>query len=122
MLAWPKNMTRLLTSVFDNYLHEYLDLWGNYTVLIDLYSKLLPKNHFGTEILLKNKGRRGTIIGNLGLSYFYSGKTNKAIEYYEQAIKIYKVVEDGQGEGNQLANLGVAYSYLGEDRKINRVS
>ena len=103
--------------IFDNNLYEYLDLWGNYTVLIDLYSKLLPENHFGIEILLKNKGNYGGILGNIGLVYHYLGKMRKAIEYYEQALKIAQEMENRRIEGSTLGNLGRVYSDLGEPRK-----
>ena len=41
----------------------------------------------------------------------------KAIEYYEQALKISRETGDRRGEGNHLGNLGLAYSDLGEPRK-----
>ena len=41
----------------------------------------------------------------------------KAIEYYEQALKISKEIGDKRGDGNSLGNLGLAYSQLGETRK-----
>ena len=103
--------------IFDKNLHEYLDLWGNYTVLVDLYSKLLPDDHFGTEILLKDKRNHGIVLGNLGLAYRDLGETRKAIEYYKQALKIAKEIGDRQNEGIWLGNLGSAYSDLGETRK-----
>ncbi|MGE5457201.1 MAG: hypothetical protein ACM3RX_02485, partial [Methanococcaceae archaeon] len=55
--------------IFDNNLHECLDLWGNYTLLIDLYSKLLPEDHFGENILLEDKESYGIVLGNLGSAY-----------------------------------------------------
>ena len=103
--------------IFDNNLHEYLDLWGNYTVLIDLYSKLLPENHFGDEILLKNRQVHGVILKNLGIAYRILGETRKGIEYYEQAMKIAREIGDRKGESANLGNLGNAYSDLGEPKK-----
>ena len=80
--------------IFDNNLYEYLDLWGNYTVLVDLYSKLLPEDHFWEEILLKDKGNHGKILGNLGVAYSDLGEPRKAIEYYEQALVIAREIGD----------------------------
>jgi tetratricopeptide (TPR) repeat protein len=102
--------------IFDNNLHEYLDLWGNYTVLIDLYSKLLPKNYFGKETLLRDN-RNGITLGNLGLAYSGLGENRKAIEYYEQALKISREIGDRKKEGIWLGDLGNAYRDLGETRK-----
>lgn len=112
-----KEYDQAFNIIFSNNLHEYLDLWGNYTVLIDLYSKLLPKNQLGNEILLKNKRDHSAILGNLGVAYYYLGESRKAIEYYEQALKISREIRDKGGEGNNLGNLGSAYSDLGEYRK-----
>lgn len=53
----------------------------------------------------------------LGIVYHHLGELRKAIEYYEQALKIAQEIGDRQGEGNQLGNLGIAYKNLGEPRK-----
>ncbi len=103
--------------IFDNNLYIYLYLWGNNTILIDIYSKLLPDNHFGTEILLKNKGKHGVILRNLGNVYWVMGETRKAIEYHEKAFKIAQEIGDRLNEGNQLGNLGNVYKDMGETRK-----
>ena len=57
------------------------------------------------------------VFGHLGLTYQQLGYVRKAIEYYEQALKISKEIGDRRGEGNRLGNLGIAYSELGEPRK-----
>ncbi|MDW5552019.1 tetratricopeptide repeat protein [Methanosarcina sp.] len=135
--------------IFDNNLYEYLDLWGNYTVLIDLFSKLLLKNSFGKENLQKEKetnstiykvfinfysklspknyfitkifqkdGRyNSTVFGHLGLIYNDLGEYRKAIEYYEQALKISREIGDRRAEGTWIGNMGNAYSDMGEPRK-----
>ncbi len=43
----------------------------------------------------------------------------KAIDYYEQALKIAREIGDIRGEGNWLGNLGLAYSDLGDAEKSN---
>ena len=45
------------------------------------------------------------------------GEIRKAIEYYEEALKISRVIGDMRSEGNHLSNLGSATSVLGEARK-----
>ena len=52
-----------------------------------------------------------------GIAYSDLGEPKKAIEYYEQALKISREIGDRRGEGNDLGNLGIAYSDLGEPRK-----
>lgn len=103
--------------IFENNLHNCLNLWGNYTLLVDLYSKLLPEDHFGNDVLLKDKEKHGVIIGHMGIAYNHLGKQRKAIEYQEQALKIAQEIGNRDGECVILGNMGLIYSYLGEQRK-----
>jgi tetratricopeptide (TPR) repeat protein len=98
-------------------LHSFLDLWGNQITLIEIYEKLLPKDHFKAEPIVKDKQVHGSILGNLGLAYSALGDSKKAIEYYEQALKIDLEIGDRRGEGADLGNLGLAYSDLGDAKK-----
>ncbi|MCO5382645.1 MAG: tetratricopeptide repeat protein [Methanosarcina barkeri] len=41
----------------------------------------------------------------------------KAIEYYEQALKIDQEIGYRRGEGIELGNMGIEYRILGEPRK-----
>ena len=41
-----------------------------------------------------------------GSAYSDLGEPRKAIEYYEQALKISREIGDRRGEGNHLGNLG----------------
>ncbi|HII02044.1 TPA: tetratricopeptide repeat protein [Methanosarcinaceae archaeon] len=102
--------------IYRSGLHQLLDIWGNYTTLVELYNRLLPVDPFNEEILLK-KEFQSFVFGNLGLEYSNLGNVRKAIEYYEQALKISKEIGDRRGEGADLGNLGNAYSHLGEPRK-----
>ena len=57
------------------------------------------------------------ILGELGTVYFLLGEPLKAIEHYEQALKISREIGDRGGEGAHLGNLGAAYADLGKPRK-----
>ena len=98
-------------------LPSLLNLWENPRTLIDIYKKLLPDDHFKDKPVLKDKQTHGAVLGNLGTAYSNLGEPRKAIEYYEQALKISREIGDRRGEGNHLGNLGLAYSDLGEPRK-----
>jgi tetratricopeptide (TPR) repeat protein len=98
-------------------IHNLLYLWGNQRTLIEVYEKLLPKDHFKSEPLLKDKYTQGAVLGNLGLAYRVLGETKKAIDYYEQALKISREIGNRSGECADLGNLGNAYDVLGEPRK-----
>ncbi len=50
----------------------------------------------------------------MGIAYEKLGETHKAIEYYEQALKIAREIGDRRGEGANLCNLGSAYYHMGE--------
>ena len=103
--------------VFDNNLHLDLDRWGDYRTLVELYDSLLPKDYLKDKSLLSKKNYHSTLIGSLGNAYRDLGEVRKAIEYYDEALRIAKEIEDKQGEGACLGNLGIAYHILGEVRK-----
>ncbi|MHC1754303.1 MAG: tetratricopeptide repeat protein [Methanosarcina sp.] len=105
------------TIILRSNIHYLLDLWGNPRTLIEMCEKLLPKDHFKDEPILKDKQIHGAVLGNLGLSYSHLGEPRKAIEYYEQALKIAREIGDRRNEGNRLRNLGSAHYILGEIRK-----
>ncbi|WP_341406188.1 ATP-binding protein [Luteolibacter soli] len=54
--------------------------------------------------------------GNLGNAHSVLGDVNRAIECYEQLLKIVRELGDRHGEGEALGNLGTAHSALGDDR------
>jgi tetratricopeptide (TPR) repeat protein len=112
-----KEFDKAANIIWESNLHYLLDLWGNPRTLIEMYERLLPKDHFKDEPILKNKKVHGTVLGRLGSSYSNLGKTRKALEYYEQSLKIAKEIGNEREEGAELGNMGSAYSGLGEFKK-----
>jgi tetratricopeptide (TPR) repeat protein len=98
-------------------LNNLLDLWEYPRTLIEIYEKLLPKDHFKGEPILKDKEVHGIVLGNLGNAYRNLGELKKAIEYQEQALKIAREIGDRRHEGICLGSLGLAYRDLGEPKK-----
>ena len=64
-----------------------------------------------------NREGEGVALGSLGLAYSSLGEVRRAIEFYDQQLKIVREIGDRRGEGNALGNLGNAYSSLGEVRR-----
>jgi len=98
---------------FPNLLH----LWGNSRTLIEIYKKMLPKDHFKGEPILKDKEVHEKVLGNLGNMYRNLNEPKKAIEYNEQALIIAREIGDRLNEGTWLGNIGLAYYSLGELKK-----
>ena len=99
--------------IYDKKLYEVLDRWGNYTTLIELYEMLLPEE-FDDEPKLTSIQTHGTILGHLGLAYYYLGQVERAIGYYERALSIAREIGNRRDEGIWLGNLGLAYDSLGQ--------
>ena len=102
--------------IFFTKIDSYLDLWGNYRTLVELYTELLPKNHFKDKPLIDIE-IHSFILFNLGNIYIYLGEIKKAIEYIQAALTIYKEIYDRDGESGALGKLGNAYSFLDDNEK-----
>ncbi|MCC4769217.1 tetratricopeptide repeat protein [Methanosarcina sp. DH2] len=98
-------------------LPDLLDLWGNSRTLIEIYEKLLPKDHFKDETLLNNRSIHGFILGNLGSAHSNLGEPRKAIKYSEQALKFVRETGNKREEGVALVNIGNEYCHLGKPKK-----
>jgi tetratricopeptide (TPR) repeat protein len=102
--------------IYNSNLHSYLEIWGDYTTLIILYMRLLPPDPLNNKVHLSNE-MKSFVFGDLGINYQQLGYVRKAIEYYEQALKIARETGDRQGEGTWLGNLGNAHNDMGELKK-----
>jgi len=56
-------------------------------------------------------------LGNLGNAYAALGEPRRAIEFYEQHLKVAREIGDRHGEGAALGNLGNVYAALSEPRR-----
>ncbi len=106
--------------IFDYKLNEDLDRWGEYRTLVELYSGVLPEDHFSDKILLSDKQTHSSVIGNLGIAYSNLGQVERAIQYYEKALDIAQKIGDRINEGARMGNLGLAYSDLGQVEKASQ--
>ena len=98
-------------------LHSNLFNSGKYRTLVDLYTGILPKDHFGDEILLSSKQTHLRVLEQLGLSYRAIGQLRKTIEYYNKALQVSKEINDPSIESKLNMLIADAYSVLGEHEK-----
>jgi len=103
--------------IFDYNLCLDLNRWGNYKTLIQLYQRLLEREYSGSKYILKDKQIYGKVLGNLGTAYSDIGEVRKAVEYYEQGLKIALETQNKIDEGIWLQNLATACSDLGDYAK-----
>jgi tetratricopeptide (TPR) repeat protein len=83
---------------------------------IDLLHRLLMEaNPSGSDQESnQNASTQINILNELGSAYFSLSEFNRAIEFYEQGLKISRKIGNRNGEGASLCNLGSAYGSLGE--------
>ena len=77
---------------------------------------LLRRKRINEHLLEKVRDREGKakILGELGVISYYSGELEKALEYYEKALKLEEELEIKEGIAANLGNIGIVYSTRGE--------
>ncbi len=91
--------------------NDFLTLRGYYTDQVELYGQLVSKwEEIGDR---KNWNYRATLI-SLGNAYNSLGQYQRAIEFFQQSLEIFRDIGDRNGEGSSLNNLGNAYRSLGQ--------
>jgi CHAT domain-containing protein/Flp pilus assembly protein TadD len=66
---------------------------------------------------INNRFDAASALNNIGLAYKHLNRYEKALEYYNQALSIFREVKNQDGEADTLTNIGVAYFYLSQYRK-----
>jgi tetratricopeptide (TPR) repeat protein len=86
--------------LFHEHLQESLITWGNWNTLLGLYIELLPP----TGVLARKD--EGIVASHIAMIYGRIGEYQQSKNYFEQALKIQREVEDHQGEAITLTNQG----------------
>ena len=60
---------------------------------------------------------RQHFLDDIGLVYFSLGAKQKALDFYNQALRLLRATGDRGGEATSLNNIGSVYSSLGEKQK-----
>lgn len=84
---------------------------------------LLRRERINEHLLekMQNKKAKLNILNELGRIHFLLSEQRKAIEFFEQTLKILREIGDRGLEGAALGNLGSAYLSLGEYRKAIKI-
>ncbi len=64
---------------------------------------------FELAIKLDDKNLQASILKSLGISSYYSGNMDIALDYYLQSFKIYEQIDNKKGQANCLNNIGLIY-------------
>ncbi|TMI90297.1 MAG: tetratricopeptide repeat protein [Bacteroidetes bacterium] len=56
-------------------------------------------------------------LKNIGLGYYYQGKSLETLDYWTQSLAMYESLKDETGVANLLSNIGAVYSDQGDDVK-----
>lgn len=87
-----------------------LSLWGANVLLLELCQLLLPSANWQPA-----PDQEARIYLNLGSVYDSLGKKPEALDYYQQALTIYREVGDRGGEGVTLWNIGAFFFQQQDD-------
>lgn len=66
---------------------------------------------------VKDKEEKAKILSELGTIFYYLGELEKALKYYEKALKLGEELEIKEGIAANLGNIGIVYSTRGERDK-----
>ncbi|MDO9517728.1 MAG: tetratricopeptide repeat protein, partial [Methanosarcinaceae archaeon] len=102
--------------VFDTNLHEYLDLWGDYKTLVDIFLGMLPDDTLRDEPLLSIDLHIPVLI-QIGYTLIYMFEFEKAIEYIKNALDIALKYDYDTDKDIALGHLGRAYRHLNKYEK-----
>ena len=91
--------------------YNYLDLWGYYQLVIDLYERLQDKT--------TNLKINGRLLLGLGHVYRRMGYYEKANNYLQRALDNSRLAKDRWGEEMALGDLGILYYVLEQYTSAN---
>ncbi|QDL09904.1 transcriptional regulator [Brasilonema octagenarum UFV-E1] len=91
--------------------HNFLDLRGYYTTIIELSSRLEKEWQPSNQ---DENSEFAYVLTSLGNAYQFLGQYQIAIDYHHQSLAIFLEIGDRKGEAISLNNLGNAYNFLGQ--------
>lgn len=95
-------------------LYEHLQRWGDFDMILDLDSKLIPEKWQEGGQLVTSPHVHSDILLRLGIANNYKGQPKVAQEYLEKSLSVSRQVSDLSREANALCYLGQNYEALGD--------
>ena len=86
--------------------------WGGSAILLELFQLLLPPDKWHA-----NRSQAARIYNDLGEVYNNVWQNERALDYCEQALQIFREIGDGNGEGMVLGILGWLNCILGQKKQ-----
>ncbi|NET90846.1 MAG: tetratricopeptide repeat protein [Kamptonema sp. SIO1D9] len=94
----------------DDCVDNFLNLGGYNQIRVELYTQLIT--NWQPED--RENWRYTASLTSLGNAYDSLGEYQRAIEFHQQSLEIFREIGDRSGEANSVNNLGNAYYSLGE--------
>ena len=66
---------------------------------------------------MSDRTGEATTLNNIGQTYYDVGEQQKALQYYQQALPIFKDIKNRFGEANILYNIGNIYGRIGQNQE-----
>ena len=101
-------------AAINSRLYEHLQRWGDFDLILDLDSKLIPENWKEGGQLVTSPHVHSDILLRLGIANHHKGKLKLAQEYLEKSLSVSRQVSDLSREANALCYLGQNYEALGD--------
>ncbi|MFN9673328.1 MAG: tetratricopeptide repeat protein [Microcystis sp.] len=95
-------------------IEDFLTRRGYYQTLADYYLQLVTVYQQQED---KTNWKYTASLTSLGNVYNSLGEYQKALEFHQQSLAIFREIGDRGGEGNSYNNLGTVYNSLGEYQK-----
>src|SRR5262249_11449426 len=65
-----------------------------------------------------NRQFEANTLANIGIVYGSTGQPQKALDYFQQALPLYRAVGDKNGEANALNGIGHVYKDIGQPQTV----
>jgi CHAT domain-containing protein/Tfp pilus assembly protein PilF len=104
-----------LAGIYDE-LGQYSKALKYYEQSLHLYRELNQKL-ISENQKLSNRTGEGKTLNDIGKVYQSQGQYSKSLEFYQQALAIFREIDDKAGQRTALNNIGLVYSVQGQFSK-----